>query len=136
MDVNTLLNYRSLKTLLKTAQLSELNKIKENLEQLRLELEAQEQQQQAEKAQLEAKFLAVEAYIASQGLTVDQFVAHITGAPKKKAKTNRPPMKPKYRFTALDGNVHEWTGQGKMPNAFKQLLEAEGKDKEDFRIKE
>jgi DNA-binding protein H-NS len=47
-----------------------------------------------------------------------------------KAKTKLPP---KYRLVDLDGTIHEWTGRGLPPKAFKQNFDR-GHTKESYLI--
>ena len=42
----------------------------------------------------------------------------------------------KYRYHDLNGNVCEWSGQGREPVKLRQVLKATGKSREDFLIKE
>ncbi|MCR5537364.1 MAG: H-NS histone family protein [Succinivibrio sp.] len=136
MDLKLLLNLRSLRSVLKNATYADLNKIIENLEQIKYEFQAREEEEQAKQAQREAKFQSVLANMNELGLTLEEFNAYTSQGESKGGKKPRRTMKPKYRYTALDGSVNEWTGQGKIPKLFKQLLDAEGRDKEYYRIQE
>ena len=136
MDYKLLLNLRSLRAVLKTASLADVNRIIENLEQIKNEIRLREEEEQAELARREAKFQSVLANMNELGLTLEEFKAYTSQSEGKSVRKARRTMKPKYRYTALDGSVNEWTGQGKIPKLFKQLLEAENRDKEYYRIQE
>lgn len=42
----------------------------------------------------------------------------------------------KYRFTDLDGNLCEWSGQGREPIKLRELLLATGQSREDFLVRD
>lgn len=46
-----------------------------------------------------------------------------------------PSAKVKYRFYDLDGNLCEWSGQGREPRKLTALIKATGKSREDFLVK-
>ena len=135
MDIKALLNYRSLRALLKDATLADLEKIAANLEELKSELEAKAEAERAEREENEAKIKLIMEKMGELGVSASDFMAYTQGGVTAEKKAKRT-MKPKYRYTALDGTVMEWTGQGKLPKPFALMLSATGKDKEEFRIRE
>ncbi len=44
-------------------------------------------------------------------------------------------MPVRFRYTDLEGEVREWSGQGKLPNPLRELLRVRGGTKEDYRIR-
>ncbi|GEK09221.1 H-NS histone family protein [Pseudoalteromonas sp. McH1-7] len=90
---------REIKSFVKTASPSDLEKA---LEYIQKALDEQKEQQQA-KAE-------VMAMLKEKGLTLDDLVGE--GAADRRSK-----VKPKYRII-IDGEVTEWTGRGKTPKVF------------------
>lgn len=45
-------------------------------------------------------------------------------------------IKVKYRYYDLDGNLCEWSGQGRVPVKLRELMEKTGKTREDFLVKD
>ena len=43
-----------------------------------------------------------------------------------KAKENRPKMKPRYAYIALDGEEYLWSGQGKIPTKMQEVMKRDG----------
>ncbi|MFC3032207.1 H-NS family nucleoid-associated regulatory protein [Pseudoalteromonas fenneropenaei] len=90
---------REIKSFIKSASFSDLNKA---LELISEAIESQRAQEQAREE--------VMAMLKAKGLTVEDLMG---GAqPDKRSK-----VEPKYRIEK-DGKVYEWTGRGKTPKAF------------------
>lgn len=45
-------------------------------------------------------------------------------------------IKVKYRFHDVDGNLCEWSGQGRLPTKLRELMEQTGKSREEFLVKD
>ena len=112
-------NRNSLKSLTKDLYIDELEKFSLNLNIIikqRKEQELKRKEKNKEKIQ---KIENIKLLLAEQGLSINDLMADPLHQAKKliKAKTKLPP---KYRLVDLDGAIHEWTGRGLPPKAFKQ----------------
>ena len=112
-------NRNSLKSLTKDFYIDELEKFSLNLNiiiEQRKEQELKRKEKNKEKIQ---KIENIKLLLAEQGLSINDLMADPLHQGQKpiKAKTKLPP---KYRLVDLDGAIHEWTGRGLPPKAFKQ----------------
>ena len=94
---------KDIKSFIKDASFSDLEKAKALIESALTERQAKERAKQE-----------VLALLKEKGLTVDDLVD--SGAQDKRAK-----VQAKYRITR-DGETFEWSGRGKRPKAFEGVL--------------
>ncbi len=98
-----------------------------NLDEERLEcvpLIVEERRRYFEKQrQLKAE---AERFFADKGTTLDEIVSLFEATqPKAKARKSAPP-KAAYRMTGADGREISWSGRGRMPEAFAELVREAG----------
>ena len=126
--VKIITHARRLKSALKPLEVSQLEEIKEKLEDI-IEFRKDElKDQEREQADKLAKIAKVKELMEADGLALDD-LQDVVGSTRKK----RAPLPPKYEIT-VDGEYTSWTGQGRMPKVFKERIDA-GASKEDFLIK-
>lgn len=109
---------RRFKKATKSLSIDELVEVKAKLEKIiedRIASEAEENKKNAEKIE---KIKKIREMLAEEGIEPDELVLE---APVKKGK--RAPRPPKYAITDANGNRVTWTGQGRMPNIFKERVE-------------
>ncbi|WP_254044595.1 H-NS family nucleoid-associated regulatory protein, partial [Salmonella enterica] len=88
----------------------------------------------AERQELEAKRQQAIEYIISLGLDPESLLAPVTAdTVKTRRKAKGGVRKAKYRFKDENGEIREWSGNGKRPLALQKLLD-EGHFMEDFLI--
>lgn len=90
--------------------------------------EAELQQKEKERLQLVDK---VVTDVLESGVDLDLLVDKLKS---EGDTTSHYKMKDKYRYTALDGEVRRWTGQGRTPTPLKELMEANGTSLEDYLV--
>jgi DNA-binding protein H-NS len=127
--LNILTHGRRFKAAVKELALTDLRDLAVKLEKIINEREAEEKAESAANAERNAKIAEILAQIENNGLSINDLgdVA-VAKAPAKK----RAPRPAKYQIT-VDGELIQWTGQGRMPTVFKNQLE-KGKKMEDFLI--
>lgn len=101
--------------------ISTLNKI---IEKRELE-EAQNKERQQERL---LNIASIKKQMDAIGLSINELDTNLVSQVKKRA-----PRPAKYSIT-VDGEQITWTGQGRMPNVFKNQIENHGKQLEDFTI--
>lgn len=101
--------------------ISTLNKI---IEKRELE-EAQNKKRQQERL---LNIASIKKQMDAIGLSINELDTNLVSQVKKRA-----PRPAKYSIT-VDGEQITWTGQGRMPNVFKNQIENHGKQLEDFTI--
>jgi DNA-binding protein H-NS len=112
-------NRNSLKSLTKDFFIDELEKFSLNLNiiiKLRKEQELKRKEKNKEKIQ---KIENIKLLLAEQGLNINDLLTDPLLQVKKSIKT-KIKLPAKYRLIDLDGIIHEWTGRGLPPKAFKQ----------------
>ena len=111
---------------LSTTELESVQGKLANIIEKRKQKEREEQKVQQEKLE---KIAAIQKQMNEAGLDVSDFGE--ASSDKKKTTGQKRPVK--YKYTGSDGEVHSWTGVGRMPKVFKQAIE-QGKSLEDFSI--
>lgn len=133
-----LLNARFMRSALKSWQLEDLKKIKDNLSAYIDERIEELQEQSRLAAQRDNIFRQAAEMVLSEHLDLAEFQSYIamkTGikahsAPHIGAKGVKIP--PKYKYTSLSGEEMYWSGRGAIPKEFREMLEKTGKSKEEF----
>ncbi|MBU3022753.1 H-NS family nucleoid-associated regulatory protein [Aestuariibacter sp. A3R04] len=119
---------RRLQGAVKELSITELEAVQEKLASIiakRVEKEKVEEQAKQEKFK---KIAEIQKQLEEAGLDIND----LKSAPVEKNGTGK--KRPiKFELTDENGNVHRWTGIGRMPRVYKQALE-NGKSLEDFAI--
>ncbi|MCL1144331.1 H-NS histone family protein [Shewanella gaetbuli] len=120
---------RRFKAAVKELTADELREVAAKLDKVIVEKEEEAKAEEAANAERNARIAEILAQIENSGLSIEDFgdVAAAKPAPKKRA-----PRPPKYQIT-VDGELIQWTGQGRMPTVFKNQVDA-GKSINDFLI--
>ncbi len=135
IELRSYKNVRSLRTLFKDATIDDLNEIIEKMIALKNEIEEEQRQEMEADAERRQAFEELKKTLTDKNYSYEDFKQFMEGGVSKPArKTGTRKMTPKYRYTDLEGITREWTGQGKTPNALKQLMEQTGNDKSFYLI--
>ena len=126
--IKELKNLRLLSASLKDLPSSEIKEVIDKLTQIYDEVKEREEQANALVRQKEEGISKIKQIMEENSLTAEEMFEAI-GRPVKQRK-----MKARYRFTDANGNVHEWTGQGRTPRLLSELFELDGTSKEDYLI--
>ncbi|MCL1051049.1 H-NS histone family protein [Shewanella abyssi] len=119
---------RRFKAAVKELSLEELKDLAVKLEKIIEEKASQAEAENEAMAERNAKIEEIRQQMEAIGLSVDDIGgAGIKAAPKKRA-----PRPAKYQIE-VNGDMVQWTGQGRMPTVFKNELE-KGRTMEDFLI--
>ena len=132
MDFSELSNIRMLRATLKksNADADEVEGIISKLTTIKSEIEEEVKAQEAAIQKKQEGIEQIKNIMSTYGITTDDLTKAFGSESSRKARS----MSPKYKYVDLAGVERTWTGQGKLPNALKQLLESNGKSKEDYRI--
>ncbi|QIR14083.1 H-NS family nucleoid-associated regulatory protein [Shewanella aestuarii] len=120
---------RRFKAAVKELSIEELHDLATKLNKIITEREEDAKAEEAANAERNARIAEILAQIENSGLSIEDLgeVSAVKAAPKKRA-----PRPPKYQIT-VDGELIQWTGQGRMPTVFKKEVDA-GKSLNDFLI--
>ena len=124
--LETISHAKRLNSALKDVSTEELGNLVAKLEKIIEARAAKEAAALAAEAERLEKIEELKKQMAESGITPEDLAKVKTATTRKK----REPRPPKYTIT-VDGNTITWTGQGRMPNAFKNA----GKPIEHFLIK-
>lgn len=119
---------RRFKSAVKDLSVEQLEDVKLKLDKIIADRIKDLEEQQKEDAERLEKIKKIQEMLAADGIDIDELQV---SSVKKAAK--RAPRAPKYAIQNADGEQITWTGQGRMPNVFKNELE-KGKKIEDFLI--
>lgn len=103
-----------------------LVKLKNIIETRKLKEEKKKEEEEAKKA----KIKEIQEQLAAAGISYEDLTELAEKSVSKRVGQKRPV---KYRLEDKDGEVHNWTGIGRMPRVFKDVVDS-GKDLEDYRI--
>ncbi|WP_163931827.1 H-NS family nucleoid-associated regulatory protein [Paraferrimonas sp. SM1919] len=124
--ISILTHGRRFKAAVKDLSSSELKEVAEKLDSVIQAKEKEEQELQASQAEKIAKIEEIRKQMQELGLSTADLDGGVA-APKKRA-----PRPAKYAIDVAGESI-TWTGQGRMPNVFKEQLDA-GKSLDDFLI--
>ncbi|MGS0681143.1 H-NS histone family protein [Shewanella sp. 125m-7] len=119
---------RRFKAAVKELSLNDLKELSVKLEKIIEEKSSQQAEEQEAMAERNAKIEEIRKQMEAIGLSVDD----IGGLAVKAAPKKRAPRPAKYQIE-VEGEMVQWTGQGRMPTVFKNQLE-QGRTMEDFLI--
>jgi len=130
---DTLNSLNNIRTLRANARELDLAALEEMLEKLSVVVSERREEAQAseaanrEKAEKLAKYREL---LLQEGIDPNELLNGMPTAPAVKKK--RAPRPAKYQYTDENGEVKQWTGQGRTPSAIKSAIDA-GKSLDDFR---
>jgi DNA-binding protein H-NS len=125
---------RSLRVSAREQDLDVLKKALVNLTTIVNEREQEAEAERAKVAEQESVLAALQQKIADSGVDIELLMAALEGKPAKSGKVSKP-AKMKYEYIDLDGNVQQWSGRGLTPLKFKELMESNNTNKDDYLIK-
>ena len=128
--IKILLHARRLKTNTEELSVEQLEIALEKLTQLLEKRKIQDRELNQKKAQKSAKIEQYKQMMQDDGIDLSELVHN---EKPKRLRIKRAPRPPKYGIANQFGSFITWTGQGRMPNLFKEKIEA-GENIETFLI--
>jgi DNA-binding protein H-NS len=128
--VKVLSHARRLNSATKSLSVAELKDIQSKLEKIIEKRIAAEEDSIRKEAEKQKKIEDIKKQLAADGINLNELLTEGTGKVAKK----RAPRPPKYEITNAEGDKITWTGQGRMPNVFKEKV-TEGISIDTFLIK-
>lgn len=134
----TLKSLRNLRSWFKDASAQDVSDVIKQLEHLKREKLKLEEDQKSRNVQYNELW----EHYANQGISarvylgldpqevLDALVEHLSSNLRRSHSS-----RVKYRFFDLEGNLCEWSGQGREPRKLTQLLKSTGKSREEFLVK-
>ncbi|MCW8108670.1 H-NS histone family protein [Alteromonas ponticola] len=129
--LNVLTHGRRLQGAVKDLTIAELEDVQQKLNAILQKKKAKEEKLQQEEKERLASAEKIHSQMKAMGVNFEDLqklnaVKGTTGKPKKKRPV-------KYQIKDNQGELHSWTGIGRMPKVFKEALE-KGKKLENFSI--
>jgi DNA-binding protein H-NS len=121
---------RRFKSAVKELSLDDLRETAAKLEKIIDERQEEEKLELEANAERNARIAEILAQIENSGLSIED-LGDVTSSAKSSTK-KRAPRPPKYQIS-IDGELIQWTGQGRMPTVFKQQIDS-GKNMAEFLI--
>ena len=131
LTLKELRNQRMLSSCLRDASAQDIEEIITKIQGIYNEVKEREERMNARNAAKQAQVANLLQQMKDSDITMEDLQAATGTAAPARAK-----MKVRYRFTGVDGVERTWSGQGRLPNELKKLIERDGTTKEDYRIKE
>lgn len=128
--VKVLSHARRLNSATKNLSVAELKDIQSKLEKIIEKRIVAEEDSRRKDAEKKKKIEDIKKQLAADGIDIDELLTEGT----EKVAKKRAPRPPKYEITNNEGKKITWTGQGRMPNVFKEKV-AEGISIDTFLIK-
>ncbi len=119
---------RRFKAAVKDLSVEELRDLAEKLDKILVERESMAEEEQQALAARNAKIEEIRLQMEAVGLSIDD----LGGVPVKATAKKRAPRPAKYQIE-VNGEMVQWTGQGRMPTVFKNEIN-KGRSLEDFLI--
>ncbi|MGR6502984.1 H-NS histone family protein [Shewanella sp. Koi 1] len=119
---------RRFKAAVKDLSLEELRDLAAKLDKILTERESMAEEEQQAIAARNAKIEEIRQQMEAVGLSIDD----LGGVTVKAASKKRAPRPAKYQIE-VNGEVIQWTGQGRMPTVFKNEVN-KGRSMDDFLI--
>lgn len=119
---------RRFKAAVKDLSVEELRDLADKLDKILVERESMAEEEEQAMASRNAKIEEIRQQMEAVGLSIDDFGGVVVKAAAKK----RAPRPAKYQIE-VDGEMVQWTGQGRMPTVFKNEIN-KGRSMEDFLI--
>ena len=108
---------RRFKSALKEIGVDQLEEVKIKLQKIIDDRIAEEKAEKIENAQKNAKIQKIKEMLAAEGIDPEELLDESTDKPSKRAS-----RQPKYEIWNEAGEHITWTGQGRMPNVFKERI--------------
>lgn len=119
---------RRFKAAVKELSVEELRDLADKLDKILVERESMAEEEEQAMAARNAKIEEIRQQMEAVGLSIDD----LGGVAVKAAAKKRSPRPAKYQIE-VDGEMVQWTGQGRMPTVFKNEIN-KGRSMEDFLI--
>lgn len=119
---------RRFKAAVKDLSVAELRDLADKLDNILVERESMAEEEQQAMAERNAKIEEIRQQMEAIGLSIDD----LGGVAVKAAPKKRAPRPAKYQIE-VDGEMVQWTGQGRMPTVFKNEVN-KGRSMDDFLI--
>lgn len=119
---------RRFKAAVKDLSVEELRDLAAKLDKILVERESMEEEEQQAIAARNAKIEEIRQQMEAVGLSIDD----LGGVAVKATSKKRAPRPAKYQIE-VDGEMVQWTGQGRMPTVFKNEIN-KGRSMDDFLI--
>ncbi len=127
--LQSLNNIRTLRAMAREFSIDVLEEMLEKFRVVTKERREEEEQQQRELAERREKLVRLEL-MKADGINPEELLGNSSAAAPRAGK-KRQPRPAKYKFTDVNGETKNWTGQGRTPKPIAQAL-AEGKSLDDF----
>ncbi|MBP6519966.1 H-NS family nucleoid-associated regulatory protein [Shewanella sp.] len=119
---------RRFKAAVKELSVEELRDLADKLDKILVERESMAEEEEQAMAARNAKIEEIRQQMEAVGLSIDD----LGGVAVKAAAKKHAPRPAKYQIE-VDGEMVQWTGQGRMPTVFKNEIN-KGRSMEDFLI--
>ena len=119
---------RRFKAAVKELSVEELRDLADKLNKILVERESMAEEEEQAMAARNAKIEEIRQQMEAVGLSIDD----LGGTAVKATAKKRAPRPAKYQIE-VDGEMVQWTGQGRMPTVFKNEIN-KGRSMEDFLI--
>ncbi|HAT2580518.1 TPA: H-NS histone family protein [Aeromonas hydrophila] len=129
--IKVITNIRSLRAALRELTIEQLGEAKEKFDAIYKERTDEHNAQLEETKEHQRKLEEYAELLKNAGIDPRELISE--SAPAVEKRGQRAPRPPKYQYTE-NGENKTWTGQGRMPKAIAEAVEA-GSDLNDFLIK-
>ncbi|EKN4699733.1 H-NS histone family protein [Yersinia ruckeri] len=129
-------NLRSLRAFAKELDMDSLREFQEKLNTVIQEREKEEEEAKQEELKKRKTLERFRNQITEAGINPEEVANFLTNTKTvTKVKSVRKKRTPKYEYLDSNGEVRQWTGQGRHPQPISEAIKNEGKKLEDFLIK-
>ncbi|ADM42800.1 DNA-binding protein H-NS [Edwardsiella tarda FL6-60] len=129
--MKSLNNIRTLRAYARETQISVLEEMLDKLRAVVSERREEIEQAESSRREREEKLKSYREMLMAEGISLDDLL-EMEKVTERKAK--RAPRPAKYEYLDENGEIKQWTGQGRMPKMIKIEVDA-GKSLDDFLIK-
>lgn len=130
-SLNNLNNIRTLRAEARNIELAVLEELHQKFKTVVTERREEESAQEAEAREKAEKLAFYQELLMEEGINPAELVNSLSPAGTAKKKRAKRPAK--YRYSDENGQVHEWTGQGRTPSVIKAAID-NGGSLDDFLI--
>ncbi|CND60797.1 H-NS histone family protein [Yersinia enterocolitica] len=129
-------NLRSLRAFAKELDMESLLEFQEKLNTVIQERQKEEEEAKQEELKKRETLERLRTQIAEAGINPEEVANFLTNTKTvTKVKSVRKKRTPKYEYLDSNGELRQWTGQGRHPQPISEAIKNEGKKLEDFLIK-
>ncbi|AIJ07657.1 MULTISPECIES: H-NS family histone-like protein [Edwardsiella] len=129
--LKSLNNIRTLRAYARETQITVLEDMLDKLRAVVSERREEIEQAESSRREREEKLKSYREMLMAEGISLDDLL-EMEKVTERKAK--RAPRPAKYEYLDENGEIKQWTGQGRMPKMIKSEVDA-GKSLDDFLIK-